>query len=198
MKATGSLDGCPNPLKIAKDFTEEWAIARYTECSLVSSFIIDQAKSINHILASNLSCSKLRHAVPNDYMTILSPGSSLPGYAASRILIEMFGRKPPWKIGDERVKQGIDLLHQTFGKTSDPIEFVVLLAEAVVTAGIDPTAVLGHLLAVEHLDEGLYTDIKTTWAFICKKAPSLQKHYLSLIHQQRLDFGILPDYLVTV
>lgn len=204
----GMLDACPEPKTMIKTFSLEWIIRRYSECNLVGAFIIEKAKEINPDLAEQLLAKRSREddelpqyfekeAVPSDYVKNLYPGSSITGYAASRILIEQFGRenkeekRENWKIGDERVKRGFAILQTALKTTSKPINFLIRLAKLVSEADADPTAVLGHLLAVELKNEGSYTQIREIITVLPSLAPELWQHYLSLSEKEKESARIL-------
>jgi hypothetical protein len=198
----GMLDACPVPHTMIEQFSADWIIARYTECNLVGGFILEKAKELNPLLYKQLTCIRYRRsdekptgfeevAVPADYEVLLYPGSSAAGYAASRILIEQFGRKKPWQIGEDRVKVGLQVLEESLLAARSPIDFLVLLAAGVTERSADMTAVLSHLLAVELLEEAIYTQIKQICVAMRDRAPRLWGYYLSLNREERNKAGIL-------
>lgn len=210
VRVLGMLDACPEPSKMVEVYDYDWIIARYTECNMMgtSGFILQKAKELNPNLASQFQTKIPRikgenpegyesDAVPSDYEVNLYPGSSAAGYAASRILIEQFGRSEPWKIGDERVKKGFYLLEEALQEAQTPIEFLVILAAKVVKADAHPTAVLGHLLAVELKGEGIFTQIREIANVLQTRAPELWDYYKNkLTPEERDKSGILPLSIV--
>ncbi len=204
LQVLGRLDACPNPTAIAEEFGLDRLIARYAECNLVGAYIMEEATKINPELATALAISRPRlpgenpkkgfdtKAVPENYSTLLYAGSTLPRYAAPRVAIEEFGRTPPWQIGDARVSTGQQIVRSALRESKDPIDFIVMLSRMVTEADADSTAVLGHTLAVENLDEGIVTEIRQTSQMLEIGAPRLWKHYLSLSPEERQMAGILP------
>jgi hypothetical protein len=201
------LDACPEPQNMIETFAHQWIINRYKECNYVSGLIVEKAKELNKHVANQMLAKKPRlpgevpqgyepEAVPDDYEEYLYPGAQAVGYAASRVLIEQFGRQEPWQIGDERVKKGFYLLESALKVSRDPIEFLVVLAQFVTLADAEPKAVLGHLLAIELKGEGIYTQIKQIGRKMRSSAPELWECYCELTPQERAEAGMLPIELV--
>lgn len=202
LRILGWFDACPRPKDVAKKFGVDWTLARYSECNLLGAFILDRAGQINPILAQRLntyiqrpSNEKPRNfdpeSVPQDYAIVVYPGSTPWGYAASRVLIEQFGREKPWEIGDPRTTRGVDILYDAFEKASHPAEFLALLAGNLSKENANPTAVLGHIFAVEFDEEGVLFLAKQVATEVQKRAPELWQHYLSLSSKERKKAGIL-------
>lgn len=188
-----------------KIFGVDWIINRYTECAIAGAFIQSYAQEFNPGLAQKMMEKLPRKqdevpanyeitAVPSDYLTTLYPGSTTWGYASSRILIEQFGREEEWKIGGERFEEGSHILETAISTSHTPIEFLVNLATLVAqpNGSADLIAVLGHLLAVELRNEGIYSQIRDIVQGLKAKSPHLWEFYLSLSIEDRKKAGILP------
>lgn len=210
VRVAGMLNACPVPNLMIETFSLEWIIDRYTECNLVGYVIEEKARELNPGLYDKMTTDTDRlaaeipenfelEAVPTDYQEVLRCGASAVGYAASRILIEQFGREEgPWKIGSQRVKRGYELLEEALRESVEPTEFIVRLADLVTDHDADTNAVLGHLLAVELTEESLYSQIHEIGDQMRRNAPGLWEYYLSLTPEQREEVGILQPGVVGV
>lgn len=202
LKILGWLQACPNPPLVTKEYGIDWTIHRYKECNFVGYVIMEQAKDLNPALSKQLSRPIRRPAdepaqgfdpefVPKTHFTSLSLGSTPWGYAAPRVLIEQFGRKEPWKVGEERVNKGLEILNETITQSSTPAEFLAVLADKVTHADADPTAVLSHVFAIELKNEGAFFLVKRVANEMKAKAPELWSHYLSLTSEVTKAAGII-------
>lgn len=201
LKVLGILDSCPNPDAVAAANGRDWTINRYTECNLVDGFMMEQADQINPKLAGKLRGFHFRplgekpygynpKAIPVLYRFMVLAGSNPVRYAASRVTIEEFGRKPPWKIGDPRVSRGMLILKASLQDSRTPEEFLARLANGVIAADADKDAVLGHIFATELEEEGTIFLAKKVAKEVKIHAPELWQHYKSLSIRQKIHAGI--------
>lgn len=201
LKVLGLLDACPNPTAVADENGLDWTINRYTECNLVDSLIMERADEVNPDLAKKMRTPYLRptdeqpknydpKAVPKMYKLMVLAGSGPVRYAASRVIIEEFGRNPQWRIGDPRVSKGLHILETSLKESSKPEEFLARLADGVISADADMDAVLSHIFAREFEGEGLMFLAKRLAQSIRKYAPDLWQHYQSLTDEQKKEKGI--------
>ncbi|MBI3385726.1 hypothetical protein HY031_01430, partial [Candidatus Gottesmanbacteria bacterium] len=168
--------------------------------------IMEKASQLNPALAEKLAQSHKRpndekprdfdpSSAPAEYELMVLPGSTPAGYAASRVLIEQFGRNPQWKIGDERVKKGLHILRNALKRSSTPSEFLAKLANRVTFADADKDAVLSHIFAVEFENEGVIFLAKQVAQSVKAIAPRLWRRYKSLSDKQKREIGITTKSL---
>lgn len=203
VKILGLLDACPNPAAVVKKNGLDWTINRYTECNLVDGLLMEKADKINPTLAQKLRKSYIRpidenprnidpNAIPKMYRLMILSGTGAVRYAASRIVIEQFGREPQWKIGDPRVSKGMQILETALKESSEPEEFLAKLADGLTSTDADATMdkVLGHIFAEEFQEEGQIFLAKKVALAVKEFAPALWEHYLSLTDEQMKLNGI--------
>lgn len=213
LAALARRDACTTPSEVVGTYGQEWTIDRYTQCNLVGGLIMDQAKIQNPVLHAELTQHRLRkkdeapagfesQAVPADYKKVIYAGAKPVLYAASRVLIEGFGRVPPgevWPIiGSPRVQESMDVLYETLQTAKKPAEFLAKLSRGMVgIRGVSVDAVLGHVLAVELTQENAKTEIKQVVRALQKHAPDLWWYYVGLSPKEIKSGGMLDQNYIT-
>lgn len=195
--------GCFDPKAVEREYGTEWTIQRYAEVNFWTGFIWEKAEEINPELLFNLQKVYLRRkkepagqydssSVPKSHSKQFTPMTTPWGYASARVLIEQFGRQEkPWN----RVGKGLTILNYTLmSSSSDPAEFLALLAEGVIKEDASKTAVLGHVLAREIEEEGGGYLLKRVVQNLQEYSPILWEYYNQLSIEERVKNGIIPEF----
>lgn len=199
----GWSGGCPVAKSLTNPSNQEFGpdrmIKRYSETNQWFSIIIRRAENNRKLREELLKpIPRLKgeepiegkyepESVPLSYLTQMAPMTSIYGYAAPRLLLEI--QKP--SSDRSTTEQRIDLISRATLFSYTPQEMLVLLTKEAVKLGADPVQVLGHVLSREVLDEEncRMGFIKLAEA-LQKDAPDVHKVYNRLSPSQKAERGI--------
>ena len=182
----------------------DWATKRYASCDFWTGTIWDELdeagksrllkKLQTPIRRPKYMLGKYeRNNVPNSYREWISPLSTPWGYALPRVFIEGLGGHGNGTL--EGLLNTTDSLDKTIasidGRSTNQIEFLVDFAENVVEQGVNPQALLSHILPQELLEESnpvkWFKEIEAT---IEARAPKLWGTYFEMGKYEKMQLGI--------
>lgn len=195
VREMGWSHACPVVDKVAREFTPEWTLRRYSECNFVFGLVVESAKDLNPALHKLLTTSVPRlkgerpgkkridpNFIPENFSEEMSPMSTPWGYAIPRVLIEEIGRgKDNCDRTQERILGALDVIDRSVLSSTTTTELLAKLAESVSNMHANPKAVLSHTLSVGILkEEGCKTIFKEIKEKINIYSPTLSKTYNSM------------------
>ncbi len=210
-RVVGWADGCPiveeltDPTNPNPNRGPEAMLNRYGEVNFWFGEIVRHASELKPELAYAIMAGAARkqgekagkyepESIPNDYFVQMSPMGTPWGYALGRIFVEQLegfpDNEPTYaKIG-RRLERGLNLLDTVARRATDPIQFVVGVAQELALADADPSKVLKHLFSRGKLaEEGCASLYREVFDYMQKHAPYLREHYRVLKER-----GLLGEY----
>jgi hypothetical protein len=172
---------------------------RYAEINFWFGFINREAQRLNPSLYSQLSARITRlpdeptgkyepQSVPEWHTKEISPMGTLAGYALPRIFVEQLGTAKGLTREElvSRLDRGLDVVEQAIPESGTPNEFLATVAEGLIKADAEPTAVLRHIVSdgwlKEHNAQTMLDDFKQAMQ---ENAPGLWQFYSGLSEEEK-------------
>ncbi len=170
--------------------TTDWILNRYETTNFVTKHIVwDQAKALNPSLYQALMerverspdepvGKKELHNVPVWHLTEMSPLSTDPGYALSRIFIEVAKiEKYQDTVEDlSKAEPAIALLQQCIKAANSPDQLLAIFSERAFRLGVNPAVILDHDFAGGKFDEENHQSARhKLWKIFETFAPNLKR-----------------------